>query len=443
MVDHYYYRSKSNVVLGHITSQIAPQYEIKSGFEVITNDYNEEGFSLIFDDQNYIGRRYFDEQALSTIRNRFQPLEAASFLQTKMEFISLVLNLGLRYDYFDSRANIPTDFKDPGNTYNVRPQKEAYNQAGAKTQLSPRFGLSYRITESGFIRAAYGHFFQIPPYAHLYQGVDYRIMPGNLTTHIGNPNLDPERTVIYELGLQQQITSSMALDMSVFSKDIRSLLGTKIEQTYIRSDVYSRFINRDYGNVRGVTLALNNFGMNVNLSVDYTFQVAKGNSSDPLSVLFDAKSNRESEKKLVHLDWDQTHTINLSLGFSTTKDLNVGIIGSFGTGLPYTPSRPDRKVELADKNSARRPFHHNFDFRSEKTLPVGNLKLRFFVKIENLFDTRNENIVWTDTGRAGYTLLTKYLGDLSEPVNTIDEYFTHPEWYSPPRSVKIGFGLKL
>ena len=143
--------------------------------------------------------------------------------------------------------------------------------------------------------------------------------PGNLTTHIGNPDLDPERTVIYELGLQQQLSSSMAADLSIFSKDIRSLLGTKIEQTYIRSDVYSRFINRDYGNVRGVTLAINNISGTVSLSFDYTYQVAKGNSSDPLSVLFDAISNRESEKKLVPLDWDQTHTINLSIGIVTVS----------------------------------------------------------------------------------------------------------------------------
>lgn len=443
MLDQYYYNSNSTIFQGHFTSQITPEYEIKSGFELRQNFYDEDGFTLIFDNQNYMGRRYFDKNAISTFQNRFKPVEASSFVQTKMEFTSLVLNLGLRYDYFNSNANIPTDFKDPGNSYNPRPFNDAYNLAGVKTQLSPRFGLSYRITDEGFVRAAYGHFFQIPPYSQLYEGVDYRMTPGNLTTHIGNPDLDPERTVIYELGLQQQLSSSMAADLSIFSKDIRSLLGTKIEQTYIRSDVYSRFINRDYGNVRGVTLAINNISTKINLSFDYTYQVAKGNSSDPLSVLFDAIANRESEKKLVPLDWDQTHTINLSLGIATAKNINIGIIGSFGTGLPYTPSRPERKVELADRNSARRPFHHNIDLRSEKKFSYRKLNFRLFLKVENLFDVRNENVVWTDTGRAGYTLQKKYLGDLSEPVNTIDEFFSHPEWYSSPRSIKLGLGLRF
>ena len=50
----------------------------------------------------------------------------------------------------------------------------------------------------------------------------------------------------------------------------------------------------------------------VGASLDYTFSIAEGNSSDPNSVFLDNQSSPpiESEVELVPLDWDQTHTIN-------------------------------------------------------------------------------------------------------------------------------------
>ena len=47
---------------------------------------------------------------------------------------------------------------------------------------------------------------------------------------IGNANLRPEKTIQGELGLQQQISYNMALDVTAYFRDIRDLAGTRSEE---------------------------------------------------------------------------------------------------------------------------------------------------------------------------------------------------------------------
>lgn len=72
-----------------------------------------------------------------------------------------------------------------------------------------------------------------------------------------------------------------------------------------------------------------------------------------------------------------------------------------------------------------------------KYLKLMGIDLSVFAKIYNLFDTPNEINVFTDTGRAGYTL---QLTQQSAPrgVNTLAEFYTRPDFYSAPRQVIVG-----
>ena len=42
-----------------------------------------------------------------------------------------------------------------------------YQNAKAKSQLSPRFALAFPITDQGHMHFSYGHFFAIPQYSYL------------------------------------------------------------------------------------------------------------------------------------------------------------------------------------------------------------------------------------------------------------------------------------
>ena len=86
----------------------------------------------------------------------------------------------------------------------------------------------------------------------------------------------------------------------------------------------------------------------------------------------------------------------------------------------------------------------NTDMYITQYLNLYDLPLSLFLKIYNLFDTANEINVFTDTGRAGYTLALTQAEQAAQPVrgdNTLQQYYTHPDFYSAPRQVEIGLSL--
>ena len=62
-----------------------------------------------------------------------------------------------------------------------------------------------------------------------------------------------------------------------------------------------------------------------------------------------------------------------------------------------------------------------------------------------MFDIRNETGVFNDTGRAGFTI-DEALALATRPaqrVNTVDQWFTIPTFYSEPRRIEFGVNLEF
>ncbi len=72
---------------------------------------------------------------------------------------------------------------------------------------------------------------------------------------MGNPDVKPEMTVQYEFGYKQALSEDLGLDLTVFYKDIRDLLGVEFIETYNGAE-YARLTNVDFGDVLGFTVAL-------------------------------------------------------------------------------------------------------------------------------------------------------------------------------------------
>ena len=110
------------------------------------------------------------------------------------------------------------------------------------------------------IHFSYGHFFQIPEFQYLYEqpGFQDAARAAATTCHFGNADLKPQRTTQYEIGLQQQITEDIGIDVSVFYRDVRDWVGTSalIGTTYNPAVKYAQYENKDYANVRGFTFKL-------------------------------------------------------------------------------------------------------------------------------------------------------------------------------------------
>ena len=397
-----------------------------------------------------------------------QPIELSAYVQDKLEYQRMIVNIGVRFDYFNSKGRVLTDPQDPNVYLPQKPENIAesldvrlakwYKKVSAKSSFSPRLGISYPITDKGILHFSYGHFFQIPSFQLLYQNPGYKVNAVDPVQGVyGNADLKPQRTVQYELGLQQQVSDVMSFDVTGFYRDTRDWVGTS-PKIYVRDATgltattsYTTFVNEDYANSRGITLTVNRRPSDRwTMTLSYTFQIAEGTNSSPDEAQGAITSNKEPTLTLAPLNWDQTHTVNLNVGFGL-EDWGVFLLGRYGSGLPYSPvinqanARGQDAARIVTKNSRRGPATYNLDMRAFKNFKIGDLGLSAFLKVYNLLDLRNEITVYGETGRASATAEQVGLSGVGgiNRINTIDEYLVRPDYYSSPREIQVGLELNF
>ncbi len=397
-----------------------------------------------------------------SVNDRFEqsPIEFAYYVQDKLEFDGrLVVKGGMRFEYFDVREQSVIDPRSPTDRIG---RADNFRDTDPKIYLSPRIGISYPISDSGAFRVAYGHFVQMPAYFEIFKNPVFSdINVGRLEGRsVGNPDLDPERTIKYEMGLQQQLTDFLGLDVNLYYKNIRNLLGTEILGT-LDNVLYTRTVNRDYGLVRGGTVSLvtRAIGPLLGAAFDVTYSDARGSSSsssDVANVVIAGRSGEVGElfleRQVIPLNWDQRLTANLSANFGVARDWSVGFIGQVASGQPYTPTFLDPNKDFPDNefdNAEKKPSILTLDLNAEKRVKLGSLSYGLRLQINNVFNHLNERTVNSISGRSGQIVrLPVVQQDRDEVINQV-RLFTdgqadiNPNWYSSPREVLIGLTLNF
>lgn len=451
-----YNRETTNYVAKFdLSSQIHKNHLIKVGLEARYTELFQDGFNLLPAGFNSVGVEVPD--VTSPLRDRFNrdPVQYAAYIQDKLEYENVIINAGLRFDYFYSKGLVLADPRDPDIFRPTKPEHQAmtmaereaiwYEKAEPKYQISPRLGIAYPVSESGVIHFSFGHFLQIPTLNRLFQNSSYKIsFVSGSQGLFGNPDLDAESTVQYEIGIAQEISTDIKLDVTGFYRDIRDWVtsGPEID-TYLAGTRYSQYINKDYANVRGVSFTLNK-RMSNNFAADlvYQFQVAEGTNSSPEEEFNQQNNGFEPTIQLSPLDWDQTHSLNFSFAYGKPT-WQTGLIARYNSGLPFTPStNVNAEIVIgpnatndAPKNSRRRPTSFVVDFRAHKSFRINDLGVVLFGRVFNLLDRRNETNVFSDTGRADVTLLL--------PSTRDDSFYIRPDFYSPPRQVQAGLEIEF
>jgi outer membrane receptor protein involved in Fe transport len=438
---------KTNTYSGKIdfTSQITDVHEIKTGIEFDYHTLNYQDFQTIIDASTGFKPALPSPGSFNYNIYNNHPYQLAAYFQDKIELDYLIVNVGIRYDYFQPAANVLSDPNNISDLSNLTPPFPGtyFYKASTKSQVSPRLGISYPISDKGAVHISYGHFFQIPPFDYLYRNPNFRIPltgdvnPNNQNT-IGNADLKPQQTVMYEIGLQQEIFTDFGINVTTYYKDIRNLLGVELflENNFKQ---FAKYINTDYGSVTGFTVSFQKrFSGGFSANLDYTFQVAKGDASDPNDAFLKAQTTPpvQPNKQLVPLDWDRRHSLNLTVSAGELENYLISMVAQLGSGLPYTPSLQQTNTGI--QNSSNKPAFFNVDLYLTKYLKLDGVNLSVFAKIYNLFDTPNEVNVFTDTGRAGYTLQLTQPQSAPKGVNTLAEFYTRPDYYSSPRQVIVG-----
>ena len=359
------------------------------------------------------------------------PVEGAAYLQDKIELSSLVVSVGLRFDYADQRSPFRSN---PLDSTVIVPSK-------AKTQWSPRLGVAHPISDRTALHFSYGHFFQNPDYERLYENSQYDVHVSQPI--FGQPNLDAERTTEYEVGITHQFSSNFTASFTAYYKDITGLIGTQYYPPFLdgRYVGYYLYVNEAYANDKGFEVRLTmRRSKYVAGSLTYTYSVAKGSASSELE---NYPSTLQSTL-LYPLDQDRTHLLNANVSVVFPQDDGPAMFGGHplensywnviarvNSGAPYTPS--SRRVSYVPRNSARMPTTYTIDLEFGKSWKLGTFTLEPFVEILNLTDHRNVLYVWPDTGEPNVTIDTAYS----------KEYLDDPSNYGPPRQIRIGARLIL
>ncbi len=328
------------------------------------------------------------------------PIKAGFYFQDKMDFQGLIARLGFRIDYQNANAftyAAPEDWLD-----------EAIIESEPTYKISPRLGFSLPVTDRMKFRFNYGHYYQFPAYDNIYSINDtslVRVIVARGLALLGNVLLKSQKTVGYELGIENQFTEDVAFGFTAYFKDIYDLAQLRVVPAI--PTLYLQFFNVDYGNVKGFEISLRKRMSNMwAFGLNYTLQFAKGTAAYAGEWYFDWFYYNIPVPVIDYwLDFDERHTVNANLDFEFPKnfffmplqDFSSSFVFSFHSGHPYTPNDL-RGNKTGDENSARMPSYLNVDVNFSRRISVGPIKVTLSGLIYNLFNTEQVTWVYTTTG---------------------------------------------
>jgi len=410
-----------------------------------------------------------------------QPFIGYAYLQDRFELQDIVLNIGVRMDYFDIKSyELINPLSDDGYPlpYEGGINPTAFDIGDFKikdieVQVSPRIGLGFPVTESTVFHAQYGRFIQVPELNDMYGGpFDYNQYITMSPQNGFNGSMLSEQTTAYEVGFRQLIGNNSALNITAFYKNTKALVN-QAQSQYQRTnggEVVNAIgpQNTDFGTIKGFNFSFDVTRLSyLSLSLQWTLQNAEGTGSSTNSSFTSVFRNLDSQppKVIAPLSFDVRHTALAIVDFYIPEGelggwelLNANVLFSFSSGRPYTPV--DQWNLLGDNglvadntgyvNSAYGPSSFRIDLKIEKGFKINNIYITPYVWIQNLLDTDNVNDVYRTTGSAYST------GWLNDPdaqgtINQIgqgyvDDYESlelNPNNFGIPRLIYLGLRLNF
>jgi outer membrane receptor for ferrienterochelin and colicin len=370
----------------------------------------------------YFGKPLVNEPQLDFSSGyAFAPRSGSFYLQDKMDVPEegILLNFGVRFDYLDPRASRPAvEATLLGDTaYVFKPGQSV--KADVKYQFSPRFGAAIQATENGYVFVNLGWYFQYPLFDYLYTGLDRVALGKGVPAITGNPNLEPERSKLWEISFKYILPENLVASATYFRKETNNLVDTK---TFIPADSklagnygFAEYVNTPFAESQGLELVLaRERGAWITGELSYTYMKAEGTSGSASDGFYIAQFGLPPGVRVYPLSWDQRHTVKAVTSVAVPWDLAITSVVQWHTGRPYTryfTATGFDRVAAANfyQNNDRMPSFFNIDVKVEKTFRLpwwGEANAILYVDSRNL--SNEKNVRWIDSnGRIG--------GELDDP----------------------------
>lgn len=407
------------------------------------------------------------------------PANGSIYAQDNISISGMVLNFGLRFDYWFpgkfvddavSNPNIPLASEEIRKQYND--QTSVLFGRHWKGRLSPRLGISHPVSDNQTLFFSYGHFSKLPRPTYVYSKLTESSARSSAQI-IGNPNLNPETTVAYELGLRNQLTENDVVTVTAYYKDIFDYITARsVRATSVRfSGSYTTYVNSDYARTRGFELEYTHrFTPNFQSTFSGSYSIATGKSSSATEALFNLSSGGlETSIKENYVSWDRPLQAQITANLNVKKDeplfdvsplnvtdFNVYTRFFFQSGKRYTPQlysgigadgRPEYRTDYTRLSQEIGEYWFYANLNIEKYFDLGFSKLTISLEIQNLFDNKNSQIVNPITGRAyeygDNTPLSYNDPKYPDLQGTISPFPYNPARYLAPRNAKLGVSFRF
>ncbi|MDX2245545.1 MAG: TonB-dependent receptor [Bacteroidia bacterium] len=287
-----------------------------------------------------------------------RPGTGGFFVSDEIQYKGIIANIGLRLNYWAPGNFVDDAVENPSapvlDAIRQSYQEQTFGFAGRrwKARLLPRLRVSFPVTENNVLYFNYSHAMRLPHPRFVYAGLDPVYQDRSFLSNLGNPNLNPEVTVSYEVGLKSQLTKDLALTVTAFYNDkfdyivsrrveVRDQTGRFVEKTF--------YINQDYARIRGLELGLTRrVGKWLTASLTGSYQIATGKSNTAAESALQIRAQGfVNTTKEQYLAWDRPLDVkflaiikpdeSVEIKGVSLKGFRLTVSSTFKSGLRYTP----------------------------------------------------------------------------------------------------------
>lgn len=365
---------------------------------------------------------------------RVKPSRGGLFITDRVRYRGLIAEIGARFEYWMPGKYVDDAVADPRAQIRDEIREEYIKSSTSifgrrfKFRFLPKISASFPINTKQMLFFNYGHSTILPHPSFVYTGLDPFYSDRSTVARLGNPNLNPEVTIAYELGLKSAITDNDILTTSAYWRDNYDFITTTsllVKDVTGREVARSVRINSDYARIRGIEVGyLKRIGKWYQGQFSVAYMVATGQSSSASESLKEilGEGNRQDTKEFF-LPWGSPWDIKMNnvfilnkkggyLGQKWLNKMSFYVEGIFRTGIRYTPY-----ILEGNEPATGRPIYNQeqnpnarfsqlgrsiwwIDFNFKKWWTVKNIQIAWTIEITNVFNTLNTARVNPVTGRA-------------------------------------------
>jgi len=363
-----------------------------------------------------------------------KPATGAFYAQDEIRYKGIIAVLGGRFEYWapgkfaDQAIDNPFALIPDQARRDYKAQSRSILGRRFKARVLPKVRVSFPVTENNVLYFNYVHSMRLAHPRFLYAGLDTSYQNRGFGANSGNPNLNPEVAVSYELGIKSQVTRDFGVTLTAFYKDQFDFIVNRTAEVIdprLGNERVERTIsiNQDYARIRGVELGLNyRFTKSLRATFNTAYQTATGKSNTAQESLLQIKEQGNiNTTKEQYLAWDRPWDIKGGIIFTpdtSWKILNVPLKGfrffvasTYKSGLRYTPftqtgvselGRPVYEQVQTEINSKIGSAWFWTDLVITRDVPItAKTRISFSIEIKNITNHKNAQLVNPVTGR-GY-----------------------------------------